>query len=134
MGLTEFINLARNSQFFSLLLNSSIEFTLFAPSNQSFENFNSGISADVLVGHHIVDDEVKEANLGFDVRLMTLSDTVIHTTTVVYGDRTLVFNPAYSKNHNPSNLIRYSTVSLAHFVVLFFTWLIRRSLLWVGLE
>lgn len=120
LELTEFIGLINSSSILSSFLNTSddSEFTIFAPTNAAFEAMRSeldalGIDSDTLLGHHIIaDSDLKESDLGFNLRFMTLSNTTLHSNAVVYGDRTLQYNPKYSNNYHHSNLIRYTTVSL----------------------
>lgn len=118
LELTEFINFVNSSDIFPMFLNSSDsdEFTIFAPTNAAFEAMRreleaSGVSLDTLVGHYIVPDStLKESDLGFNLVFMTLSDTNLHTAVVVYGDRTLLYNPRYTNNNHYSNLVRHTKV------------------------
>ena len=124
------------SSFFPLFNESSDnEFTVFAPTDAAFaaqrdefEDIDSDtlIDADTLVGHHIIDEKLRDIDLVFDKRFQTLSNTTVHTTTVVFADRSLYqFNPQYSSNNHPSSLIRYTNVSLFLFfvvVVIIFFW------------
>lgn len=116
LGLTEFSDFVSMSDIFLMFLNTSDGFTIFAPTNAAFEAMLDELEAldlDVAVGHHIIDDRaLRESQLGFNLRFMTLSNTTLHSTAVVYGDRTLLYNPDYSKHFHPSRLIRYTTVSL----------------------
>lgn len=116
LGLTEFNDFASTSDIFLMFLNTSNKFTVFAPTNAAFEAMRRELEAldlNIVVGHHIIGGRtLQESNLGFNLRFMTLSNTTLHSTTVVYGDRSLLYNPQYSKHFNPSDLIRYTTVSL----------------------
>lgn len=118
LELTEFISYINESVFFPLFNESTdSEFTVFAPTNAAFEAqmgelASLDIDPDTLVGHHLVPETVMEADLVFDKRFMTFSNTTLHSTTVVYADRSLYqYNPQYSQNNHPSALVRYTNVS-----------------------
>ena len=121
LQLSGFVNFTSSSDLFSTFLNTSgdSQFTIFVPTNAAFEamreeleDAETEVSLDTLVGHHIIpDSELKESDLGFNLRFNTLANTTLHTAVVVYGDRTLVYNPQYSNRYHSSNLVRYTTVS-----------------------
>ena len=121
LQLTDFLDLVDNSDFMRLLTanDTGTELTFFAPTNAAFDDLEATLNVDLnnLAGHHIVDGTLKESDFAFDMRFMTASNTTLHSTTVVYADRTLMFNPGYSSNH-PSNLIRYTTVSSLHYTLI----------------
>ena len=115
LGLTEFLTLLNESDFTSQNILGQMPFTLFAPTNAAIEAVRDDINfldPTMLVGNHIVGQALKQEELGFDRRFLTLSNLTIHSTTVVFGDLSLY---RYSPNYRSSTLqpnIRYSVVSL----------------------
>ena len=119
LGLTEYLAVIDDSEFMQTLLNNTgFEFTLFAPTNAAFENMLEAVGGnpDLLVGHHLVEGVVKVSDLVYDQRFMSYFNTTLHSTTVVYGTRTLYqYNYQHAKDHSNS-MITYTNVS--HVLVL----------------
>lgn len=119
LGLTEFVSIVNQSQFFPLMSGNdtsiSGEFTVFAPTNAAFAIGNPDlVDLNTLVGHHLIDGTVKESDLVFNKQFITLAGTTLHSTTVVFGDRSLYqYNPQYAQNNHQSALVRYSFVSIS---------------------
>lgn len=117
LNLTTFIGFVNESIFLPLIGSNSsdVEFTVFAPTNAAFDAIQDqleDVNITALIGNHILEGTVMESDLLFDKRFTTMNDLTVHSTTVVFGDRTLyVHNPLYSQYNDPSNLVRYTTVS-----------------------
>lgn len=113
LGLTETLALLEESDFANHT-NFGQMFTLFAPTNAAIEAVRDELdmmNSAVVVGNHIVGRALKEEDLTFNQRFQTLANLTIHSTTVVFGHRTLYnYNPHYGSN-SQSNSIRYTTVS-----------------------
>lgn len=122
LGLTDFIDTINQGGLLPLFNESSgLEFTLFAPTNEAFEAMGgqlpNNIDVDLLVGHHVVVDIVEEEDLAQNQRFMTFANTTLHSTTVVFADRSLYqYNPSYSRNNHHSSLIRYTNVSSLSYI------------------
>lgn len=115
LGLTDFLAVINDSDLMqSLLNNTDFVFTLFAPTNAAFQAMlepAEEINQDLLVGHHLVEGIVKVSDLVFDQRFMSFFNTTLHSTTVVYGDKTLYqYNYQHAKDHSNS-MITYTNVS-----------------------
>lgn len=113
MGLTHFVSLVTESEYFDLLNATGDplrEYTIFAPTDKAFEEAGD-LDADlnVVVGNHIYDGTVKESDLHFNRRFNTLANTTIHSTTVVFGDH-YAFQSGLVQ-YGYGNMVRYSYVS-----------------------
>ncbi len=112
LNLTTFVDVFNQSDFSPLLTIGHIEFTVFAPTNAAFEdvlNEMGEVDLNILAGNHLLAGTMKESDIVFNGRFLTLANMTLHSTTVVYADqRSCQTN---SQNNNPSSSIRYTNVS-----------------------
>ena len=74
------------SIFTDLLNSTNAVLTLFAPTNESFDDIDLlSVDPDMLVGNHLVRGTLKEADLMNNRRFTTLAETQLHSTTVVFS-------------------------------------------------
>ena len=119
-GLTTFLELynisgMRNISETAIDIINSIEspLTFFVPTNEAFVSSPSdNLDIDMLLLNHIVLGRVSLSSLTFNRRFMTLSGLMIHSTAVVYADRSLAeYSQGYNNYNTHSNPIRYTNVS-----------------------
>lgn len=117
LGLTEFLALIRESDFINQTDFGQTSSTLFAPTNAAIEAVRDELDqmdSTMIVGNHVVGRALKEDDLIFNQRFQTIVNLTIHSTEVVFGDRTLLqYSPGYWRKSNSyqSHGIRYSFVS-----------------------
>ena len=123
-GLTTFLELYNISGMVNMsetaadIINSTKSpLTFFVPTNEALESFQSdnqsdNLDIDMLLLNHIVLGRVSLSSLTFNRRFMTLSGLMIHSTAVVFADRSLVeYSQGYNNYNTHSNPIRYTNVS-----------------------